>query len=205
MAGVFSHAHSHPTDPIAHFVRILQGLMASLLRAPKTRATSASLLETLLWHLDYFLRRLTAPNRARKSNPKPAKPCAHPTPRPNPNHTPGMLMRCPAWLPHLAPSYLPDAVADIDSATAALATLLASSAIEPLITQSPTIARTLRALCRMFGLAPPTCLARPKPIPKPKPPKPKHPRKPRDYGYTLVGFRNPMPHLGLGPPRTKPR
>ncbi len=84
MGGVFGNAPSHPTDPIAQFVRILQGLMASLSRtglsrAPKTRTTSASLFETLLWHLDYFLRRLTAPIRPRKPTPKPA----HPHPNPN--------------------------------------------------------------------------------------------------------------------------
>jgi hypothetical protein len=69
-----------------------------------------------------------------------------------------MIMRCPAWLQHLTPRYLPDAADDIAAATAALTALLAAETTANLIAQTPKSAPTLRSLCRMFGIAPPSWL-----------------------------------------------
>ncbi|MEE3500000.1 hypothetical protein [Acidiphilium acidophilum] len=190
-------APTHPHHPVAQFVRILRDLVVSVARKTPSPTMSDFTVEILLRHLDFFIRRLTraiAPSGTHPVNkpdtatrPKPAPP----RPRPNPNTTPGMIMRCPAWLQHLTPRYLPDAADDIAAATAALTALLAADATADLIAQTPKSAPTLRSLCRMFGIAPPSWLQLPKPVPEPKPPrpsKPRLPRKPRDYGFTLVGI-----------------
>jgi hypothetical protein len=162
---------------------------------------SDRLLDTLCWHLAHFLRhfRRTATTPAKPRPPSSPKPA---TPRPARIRKPDLMMRCFAWLPALAPYWLSELVTDIDTARTDLIALLADPAMLALITATPRLGRTLRPLCRMLGIHPPTLIRLPKPTRKPRPKPPPKPRQPRDRGYTLVGFRNILPHLGLsyGPP-----
>lgn len=188
MKGVSSIAPSHPTHPIAHFLRILRDLAITVTRQPPSRTLSEHLLETLIWHLEYFICRLVraaiAPDRAMKPRPNPATTT---TRRRVADRPPGPMMRCTAWLVHLAPIYLPELVTEIEAARTELEILLSDGTVQTLATETPKIGRILRPLCRMFGIEPPACLRLPPPIRKPRPPKPPKPRQPRDYGFTLIG------------------
>jgi hypothetical protein len=101
------------------------------------------------------------------------------------------MMRVFAWLPLLIPYGLDALETDVANTQADIITLLATTEMHTLVTTNPALTRTLRQLCRMFGIEPPHLIQSPKPEPKPKPaPKPKPPRAPRDRGPSLVGFRD---------------
>jgi hypothetical protein len=170
------------SNPLAPFVQTLHALMGRIARARPSRNMSENLRTLVIWHLHYFLRRL-----ARAALPSPLS-----KPRTRTPHTPtqGMMMRATAWLPLLAPFWLADIAPDIQAARATLMSLMENENIDGLLAENPKIGRTLRPLCRMFGIKPPSCLRLPRPIPKPK-----SPSLPRPRGFTLIGFHPILPHL----------
>jgi hypothetical protein len=213
MGCVSSITPTHPTatataDPIGQFIRILRDLLAVIAHKRPSPFLAEGVLDRLCWHLDYFLRRLTRaaitlakPTPSRPATPSPTRPKSD-QPRPL-----GMMMRILGWIPSLAAYWLSDIADDIAATTAELAELLASEAIQSLAASHPAIGRTLRPICRAFGLKPPEYLRlpqrpRPKPEPWPPPPDPADIRIP-DKHYHGV-------HFGPGnrfwpPQRKKPR
>ncbi|MDD2862670.1 MAG: hypothetical protein PHI71_16610, partial [Acidiphilium sp.] len=96
------------------------------------------------------------------------------------------------WIPALAAYWLSDIAEDIGISSTELTTLLAGQPFQSLVASHPKLGRTIRPICRAFGIKPPGLFRlpqrpRPKPAPWPIPLDPADIRIP-DANYHGVHF-----------------
>ncbi|MEE3500657.1 hypothetical protein [Acidiphilium acidophilum] len=185
--------HPHAAaDPIGQFIQILRDLLAVIARKRPSPFLAVSVLDSLCRHLEYFLHRLT---RAAVTLAKPTV-FGPPAPRTRPASTkprkPREIMHILGWIPALAAYWLSDIAEDIGITSTELTTLLAGQPFQSLVARHPKLGRTIRPICRAFGIKPPGFLRlpqrpRPKPAPWPIPLDPADIRIP-DKNYHGVHF-----------------